>query len=124
MSTAKNLLLNADERAQAIKALNKWKPNENETSISRALKFDSFSETWGFMSRVALRAEKLNHHPEWKNVWIFDCELLMQVYNRVDITLTTHSAGGLSRKDVTLAEFIDSISGNAEEATDENCGCS
>lgn len=49
---------------------------------------------------------------------------LTKVYNRVDITLTTHSVGGLSRKDVTLAEFIDSIAGDAEEATDENCGCS
>lgn len=50
--------------------------------------------------------------------------LLIQVYNRVDITLTTHSVGGLSKKDVTLAEFIDSISEHAEAATDEDCGCS
>ena len=68
MSTAKTVLLTAIERTEVLKSLQKWKPNTEETNISRALKFQSFSEAWGFMSRVALRAEKLNHHPEWKNV--------------------------------------------------------
>jgi len=124
MSTSKTVLLTTTERSEALKSLQKWKPNAEETNISRRLKFQSFSEAWGFMSRVALRAERLNHHPEWKNVRPNGWKLLTQVYNRVDITLTTHSIRGLSRKDVTMAEFIDSISEHAEIATDENCGCS
>ena len=68
MSTTKNTLLPPSEVSELIKALPKWKASSDETSISRAIKFESFSEAWGFMSRVALRAEKLNHHPEWKNV--------------------------------------------------------
>jgi 4a-hydroxytetrahydrobiopterin dehydratase len=68
MSTSKTVLLTPAERSEILKSLQKWKSNAEETSISRALKFESFSEAWGFMSRVALRAEKLNHHPEWKNV--------------------------------------------------------
>ena len=68
MSTSKTVLLTSSERAEALKSLGKWTANKEQTTISRALKFKSFSEAWGFMSRVALRAEKLNHHPEWKNV--------------------------------------------------------
>ena len=68
MSTSKTVLLTVAERSEVLKTLQNWKPNAEETNISRALKFRSFSEAWGFMSRVALRAEKLNHHPEWKNV--------------------------------------------------------
>ena len=60
-----------------------------------------FLQAWGFMSRVALKAEKMDHHPEWFNV-----------YNRVNITLSTHDCGGLSAKDVTLATFIDSVAGS------------
>jgi len=67
MSTTKTTLFSPSERGQVLSSLQKWKPNADETTISRALKFDSFSEAWGFMTRVALRAEKLNHHPEWKN---------------------------------------------------------
>ena len=122
MSTSKTVLLSPFERSEILKSLQKWKPNADETSMSRALKFLSFSEAWGFMSRVALRAEKLNHHPEWKNVH-YTMICWFEVYNRVEITLTTHSLGGLSKKDVTLAEFIDSISEHAEVATDEDCGC-
>ena len=66
----------------------------------KSFKFKSFSEAWGFMTRVALAAEKLNHHPEWSNV-----------YNRVEITLTTHDCGGLSDLDVTLARRIDKLAG-------------
>jgi 4a-hydroxytetrahydrobiopterin dehydratase len=68
MSTTKTTLLTPSERSSTLALLKLWKPNREETSISRALKFPSFNEAWGFMSRVALRAEKLNHHPEWKNV--------------------------------------------------------
>ena len=69
MSTSsKTVLLTGTERSQILPTLSKWTPNSDETTISRAIKFGSFNEAWGFMSRVALRAEKLNHHPEWKNV--------------------------------------------------------
>ena len=61
-------------------------------------RFKDFSEAWGFMSRVALLAEKQDHHPEWFNVW-----------NRVEITLSTHDAGGLSARDVALARAIDAL---------------
>jgi 4a-hydroxytetrahydrobiopterin dehydratase len=62
------MALSQQERADLLHSLSKWQSNSDETAISRAIKFGSFSEAWGFMSRVALRAEKLNHHPEWKNV--------------------------------------------------------
>lgn len=67
-------------------------------AIRRAFRFADFSAAWGFMSRVALLAERMDHHPEWSNV-----------YNRVEILLTTHDAGGLSEKDVALAEAIDRL---------------
>jgi 4a-hydroxytetrahydrobiopterin dehydratase len=68
MSTGKAVLLVSSERLQALLSLPKWTVNADGTEISRSLKFQSFSEAWGFMSRVALRAERLNHHPEWRNV--------------------------------------------------------
>jgi 4a-hydroxytetrahydrobiopterin dehydratase len=67
-------------------------------AIHRSLKFKDFSDAWGFMARVALLAEKHDHHPEWSNVW-----------NKVEITLSTHDAGGLSHKDVDLAQAIDAL---------------
>ena len=69
-------------------------------AIHRSLKFKDFSDAWGFMTRVALLAEKHDHHPEWSNVW-----------NKVEITLSTHDAGGLSRKDIALAKAIDALLG-------------
>ena len=68
--------------------------------ITKVFRFDDFNAAWAFMSRVALLAEKLDHHPEWFNV-----------YNRVDVTLTTHDAGGVTEKDVKMAEFMQSIAG-------------
>ena len=73
-----------------------WTPVEGRDALRKSFKFKSFSEAWGFMARVALAAEKLNHHPEWSNV-----------YNRVEITLTTHDCDGLSDLDVKLAKRID-----------------
>jgi 4a-hydroxytetrahydrobiopterin dehydratase len=67
-------------------------------AIHRSLAFKDFNQAWGFMARVALLAEKHDHHPEWSNVW-----------NKVEITLSTHDAGGLSHKDVTLAQAIDEL---------------
>ena len=79
MSTTKNTLLPPSEVSELLKTLPKWKASADETSISRTIKFESFSEAWGFMSRVALRAEKLNHHPEWKNVRLFMSLLIRSI---------------------------------------------
>ena len=67
-------------------------------AIGKSFKFADFNQAWGFMTRVALAADKADHHPEWSNV-----------YNKVEIVLSTHDAGGVSDKDVALAKFIDSI---------------
>ena len=75
-----------------------WAAVPGRDAIRKIWKFRSFSEAWGFMSRAALRAEKLNHHPEWSNVW-----------NRVDILLSTHDAGGVTGKDVALAAVSDRL---------------
>lgn len=91
----------SEEARRALPAeLPGWAPVEGHDALVKSFKFKSFSEAWGFMTRVALAAEKLNHHPEWSNV-----------YNRVDITLTTHDCGGLSDLDVTLARRIDKLAG-------------
>ncbi|MGB3405990.1 MAG: 4a-hydroxytetrahydrobiopterin dehydratase [Jannaschia sp.] len=71
---------------------------EKDGGIERSFKFGTFSEAWAFMSRVALLAEKIDHHPEWSNVW-----------NKVDIRLTTHDAGGLTDKDTALAQAINEV---------------
>ena len=88
------------ERADALAALPEWSLRADSLAIERQLKFRDFGEAWAFMSRVALLAEKHDHHPEWSNV-----------YNRVAITLTTHDAGGLSERDVKLARAIDKVLG-------------
>ena len=72
---------------------------EDRDAIKKSFTFGDFNEAFGFMTRVALRAEQLNHHPEWFNV-----------YNKVTITLSTHDCQGLSERDITLANFIDSVS--------------
>ena len=83
------------ERDAALASLPGWALREDGLAITRSFKFADFTEAFGFMARVALQAEKADHHPEWCNV-----------YNRVDITLTTHDAGGLSTRDVALAGVI------------------
>jgi 4a-hydroxytetrahydrobiopterin dehydratase len=90
--------LNATERAGLSATLPAWKLVEGRDAITRAFRFKDFSEAWGFMARVALLAEAQDHHPEWFNVW-----------NRVEITLSTHDASGLSARDVRLAKAIDAI---------------
>ena len=90
--------LNEAERADALDGLPDWDYHEERDAITRKIMFADFAEAFGFMARVALIAEKMDHHPEWSNVW-----------NRVDILLTTHDAGGLSHRDVELAEAIDAI---------------
>ena len=93
--------LNEEERADALDGLADWDYDEARDAITRTLTFADFAEAFGFMARVALVAEKRDHHPEWRNVW-----------NRVDILLTTHDAGGLSHRDVELAEAIDAMLGD------------
>ena len=90
--------LAAAERAALEKTLPQWRLVTGRDAIQRDWKFANFSEAWGFMSRVALLAEKHDHHPEWANVW-----------NRVEIVLSTHDAGGLSARDVALARAIDAL---------------
>ncbi|MBS0560200.1 MAG: 4a-hydroxytetrahydrobiopterin dehydratase [Proteobacteria bacterium] len=84
------------ERAELVAALPKWTLEGG--SIRRDFTFADFSAAWGFMSRVALLAEKHDHHPDWSNVW-----------NRVTIVLSTHDAGGLTAKDAALARAIDAL---------------
>ena len=90
--------LSEAERAEALDALDDWDYDEARDAIARTITFKDFSEAFAFMTRVALLAEKADHHPEWSNVW-----------NRVDILLTTHDAGGLSHRDVDMAEAIDAL---------------
>ena len=90
--------LDASARAELPHALPLWQVVEGRDAIRRRFRFADFSAAWGFMAQVALLAEKLDHHPEWSNVW-----------NRVEILLTTHDAGGLSARDVAMAQAIDLI---------------
>lgn len=87
-----------DLRRAQLAALSQWQEVEGRDAIRRTFRFRTFNEAFGFMSRVALMAERLNHHPEWFNV-----------YNRVDVTLTTHDADGVTERDIRLATFMDSI---------------
>ena len=87
------------ERDAALASIPHWSPVEGRDAIRRVFEFDDFSQAWGFMSRSALHADKYDHHPEWFNV-----------YNKVDVTLSTHDAGpegGLTGKDVALATAMD-----------------
>ena len=93
--------LTAGERDAALKELRCWQMAKDRDAIQRSFKFKNFSEAWGFMNRVALLAESQDHHPEWFNV-----------YNKVDITLSTHDCGGLSARDVKLAKAIDAVVGS------------
>lgn len=90
--------LSDKERATWLSALDRWTVADGKDAIERTFEFADFSEAWGFMNRVALIAESHDHHPEWFNV-----------FNKVEITLTTHDAGGLSQRDVEMAKAIDAL---------------
>ncbi len=92
--------LSEAERADALDGLPEWDYDEARDAITRSIVFTDFAEAFGFMAQVAILAERMDHHPEWSNV-----------YNRVDVLLTTHDAGGLSSRDVELAGAIDGILG-------------
>lgn len=86
------------ERDALLRRHPMWQLNHEREAITRYLRFDSFAEAFGFMSAVAIIADRLDHHPEWSNV-----------YDRVEIILTTHDADGLSPRDAALAERIDDL---------------
>jgi 4a-hydroxytetrahydrobiopterin dehydratase len=103
-------ILTEAERKAALPALGEsgWSAvGGGRDAIRKVWKFKSFSEAWGFMSRAALAAEKLNHHPEWSNV-----------YNVVDVTLTTHEGNGLSELDMELAKRMDKLTPGVEVQKD------
>lgn len=90
--------LNDAERDAALAGLPQWQLRADGLAITRTFRFADFSEAFAFMTRVALLAEAQDHHPEWFNVW-----------NRVEITLTTHDAGGLSARDARMAKKINEL---------------
>ncbi|HEX8526338.1 4a-hydroxytetrahydrobiopterin dehydratase [Allosphingosinicella sp.] len=92
------VLLEEDERSEALRTLPGWSYDDEARALRRSFRFRDFGEAFGFMTRVALEAEKADHHPDWSNSW-----------NRVEIALTTHSAGGLTRSDLVLAARIDAV---------------
>jgi 4a-hydroxytetrahydrobiopterin dehydratase len=90
--------LTPEERAEALDHLPDWDFDDAHDGLVRIFLFADFSEAFAFMTRVALLAEAQDHHPEWSNVW-----------NRVEILLTTHDAAGLSARDIKLAQSIDAL---------------
>ncbi len=82
----------------AVKQLPGWAVSDGRAAIEKTFEFRTFSQAWGFLSRCALKAEAMDHHPEWFNV-----------YNRVEVTLSTHSASGVTELDVRLAKFMDKV---------------
>jgi 4a-hydroxytetrahydrobiopterin dehydratase len=90
--------LTSEERSTQIGQLDDWVAVPGRDAIQRHLVFADFNEAFGFMTRVAIRAQEMNHHPEWFNV-----------YNKVEVTLSTHEANGLTERDIALARFIDQV---------------
>ena len=90
--------MNKEPRTEALIGLDGWSDAEDRDAIQKTFTFKSFNQAFSFMTRVAMEAEKANHHPEWFNV-----------YNRVDVTLSTHDAGGITEKDIKLAQFMEMI---------------
>ena len=93
--------LTADARKTALAKLDGWSEVQGRDAITRKFVFKDFNEAFGFMSRVALVAEKMDHHPEWSNV-----------YKTVDVTLATHDAGGVTELDIKLAGEMDRLAGS------------
>jgi 4a-hydroxytetrahydrobiopterin dehydratase len=92
--------LSGEARQSALAKLKGWSETKDRDAITKKFVFADFNEAFGFMARCALAAEKLDHHPEWFNV-----------YKTVDVTLSTHDAGGLTERDVKLAEMMDKFAG-------------
>ncbi len=92
--------LSPEQVDEILSDLKGWRKVENRDAIAKTFKFKDFSEAFGWMTRAALQAEKMDHHPEWFNVW-----------NRVEVTLTTHDAGGVTRLDLKLAAQMNVLAG-------------
>ena len=92
--------LTGEARRKALDGLHGWSETDGRDAISKSFTFRNFSEAFGFMTRVALVAEKMDHHPEWFNV-----------YKNVEVTLSTHDAGGLTELDIILATAMDRLAG-------------
>jgi 4a-hydroxytetrahydrobiopterin dehydratase len=92
--------LSAEARQQALKGLSGWAETSGREAIARTFVFKDFNEAFGFMSRAALLAEKNDHHPEWRNV-----------YKTVEVVLATHDAGGVTARDIDLANAMNAIAG-------------
>ena len=90
--------LSGEERRQALNGLDGWAEVDGRDAIEKRFELADFKAAFAFMTRIALKAEEINHHPEWTNV-----------YNRVTVTLATHDAGGVSQRDIELARYIDSL---------------
>lgn len=95
-------LLSAEDRAALLDEVKGWAEADGGKAITRTFAFDDFSEAFAFMTRVALLAEKADHHPDWSNHW-----------NRVEIVLSSHDAGGLTQRDAKLARAISGLLGRA-----------
>ncbi len=85
---------------EALAGLEGWQPAAEGAAIRKSFRFDGFTDAFAFMSRVAVYADTVDHHPEWRNV-----------YGRIDVTLTSHDAGGVSRRDIAMARFMDKAAG-------------
>jgi 4a-hydroxytetrahydrobiopterin dehydratase len=97
--------LTSEERSTQLAQLQGWQAVPGRDAIQRQFKFADFNEAFGFMTRVAIKAQEMNHHPEWFNV-----------YQTVEITLSTHEANGLTERDVALARFIDDVAKSMQRA--------
>ncbi|MBH69603.1 MAG: 4a-hydroxytetrahydrobiopterin dehydratase [Rhodospirillaceae bacterium] len=92
------VLLSSTQRKDALKTLIDWSEADDGKSIEKHFQFKDFNQAFGFMSQAALKAEQMDHHPEWSNV-----------YNKVAVTLSTHDAQGVTELDIQLAAFMDEI---------------
>ena len=99
-------MLSETEREEALRALDGWSWDAEAKAIRRSFRFRDFSEAFAFMTRVALAAEKADHHPDWSNSW-----------NRVDVALSTHSEGGVTHRDVELARQMNGFASLAPPPT-------
>lgn len=88
--------LSADDRKAHLASMDGWTEGQDGGSIAKTFKFGGFDDAWGFMTRVAIKAQSMDHHPDWSNA-----------YNKVEVELSTHDAGGVTELDIELAKYMD-----------------